>query len=925
MPIGKYCAQNMKVTASNYVVMKAKRLHFKIPYNQSEGEILLLVVECAKGYCTAYSMSSFEDGIWRVSIDAPQSETIRYFYAIIDKENDNDKEVKIDSDSSKKDISSLFKKRELGALHIHKIENSRGDVQILDYWRDKSKYLPLYSSATTEALLKREEYNEQTTLPAIQSSLIYFEISAPALKPSEKVIITGSGDQLGNWDPDSCIELSCDFFPLWYISMPKSIFTSNTEFKFAIKGDDGTLTYETGDNRVLQIDIDLRDNIYLYGGEPDFGTRDLKFAGCAIPLFSLRSSGNYGIGDIASLKLLIQWCASNSLNVIQLLPINDTTLTHTWRDSYPYNAISIYAIHPLYMDLKSLGEISNYAIRKRLNGEASMLNSLSEIDYERVDKLKWSYMRVYFAEHGETIIKDQDFINWFKDNMWWVEPYAYFSALREYFDTPDSAQWGEYKRFNLSKLRRKSREDAKFNTESTLHIFIQYYLHKQLSEARAEAREAGVVLKGDIPIGINRKGVDSWTTPELFNMGEQTGAPPDDFSDDGQNWGFPTYNWQQMEKDGYKWWKNRFRMMSKYFDAYRIDHLLGFFRIWSIPTSAKSALLGYFSPATPLTADEIEEYGFEFTKERCSTPYIDEHLLKELFNTSYAKVIERYFNYDEEYDSFTFKSEYDTQSKIAESDCSILYRDRLLQLHNNTLFVVQDGVPDLYHPAINGAKTYSYKILSEEQKRAYDTLHHNYFWVRHNDFWRDNALKLLPEIIDATPMLCCVEDLGMIPPSVPEVINELQLISLEVERMPKEVNREFGDSSRYPYYSVATTSSHDTSTLRMWWEEEHEAAKRYYRDILGATDEAPKELTPQIAEKIIANMLNSPSILVILPLQDWFAIDESSRRRIYDKERINTPSNIDNYWRYRIHISLERLLTLTKFNEKVKELTAIRG
>ena len=149
----------------------------------------------------------------------------------------------------------------------------------------------------------------------------------------------------------------------------------------------------------------------------------------------------------------------------------------------------------------------------------------------------------------------------------------------------------------------------------SIYYFIQFHLHLQLLEATNYARANGVVLKGDIPIGISRNSVEAWTEPHYFNLNGQAGAPPDDFSVNGQNWGFPTYNWEVMEQDDYSWWMKRFRKMSEYFDAYRIDHILGFFRIWEIPMHAVHGLLGQFVPSLPMSREEIESYGLPFREE----------------------------------------------------------------------------------------------------------------------------------------------------------------------------------------------------------------------------------------------------------------------------------------------------------------------
>jgi 4-alpha-glucanotransferase len=174
-------------------------------------------------------------------------------------------------------------------------------------------------------------------------------------------------------------------------------------------------------------------------------------------------------------------------------------------------------------------------------------------------------------------------------------------------------------------------------------------------------------------------------------------------------------------------------------------------------------------------------------------------------------------------------------------------------------------------------------------------------------------------------MLVCGEDLGMIPQSVPDVMNKLQILSLEIERMPKTYGREFADLSRVPYLSVCTTSTHDMSPLRSWWKEDWEKTQRYYNNVLLYCGEAPGECTSGIAHQILKNHLNASSMLAIFPLQDWFALDDTVKRKDDASERINVPADPMHYWRYRMHVTIEDLLNADKLNKKIIALIKESG
>ena len=305
-----------------------------------------------------------------------------------------------------------------------------------------------------------------------------------------------------------------------------------------------------------------------------FDRPGFRGAGTAIPVFSLRSEEGFGVGEFRDIPKFVDWMERTGQCVLQLLPINDTTRHGEWGDSYPYSPVSSFALHPIYIHLPEVGVKEDAAYLKA----KKELNALPTVDYPRVVKLKIKYLKLAFAKNGAKDLTTPACRKFIKDNAFWLEPYAQFCAKRDGI-SPDFYRW------------------------------VQFHLDKQLSRAVKYAHEKGVFLKGDLPIGVGRDSVDAATYPQLYNLDSSAGAPPDFFSTDGQNWGFPTYNWEEMAKDDYAWWKARLRTMAKYFDAYRIDHILGFFRIWEIPLPHKSGLLGHFNPAMPYSRDEINALG----------------------------------------------------------------------------------------------------------------------------------------------------------------------------------------------------------------------------------------------------------------------------------------------------------------------------
>jgi 4-alpha-glucanotransferase len=454
-------------------------------------------------------------------------------------------------------------------------------------------------------------------------------------------------------------------------------------------------------------------------------------------------------------------------------------------------------------------------------------------------------------------------------------------------------------------------------------------LDKQLTQTRNYCYALGIVLKGDIPIGISNISIEAWTEPAYFNIHSQAGAPPDDFSATGQNWGFPTYNWEAMEADQYDWWKKRFRKMADYFDAYRIDHILGFFRIWEIPEQSLEGLLGYFNPSIPFSREEIENAGMKFRKENLTCASIHEQNLPELFKEYTTEVKQIYLDRTTA-TRFALKSPFDTQKKIQacfdgkHDEKSQRIKSGLFAICNEVLFI-EDKKGNAYHPRISAGSSFIYNELDNQDKYAFDYLYRNYFYQRHNEFWKEQAYKRLIPLINSTDMLVCGEDLGMIPQSVPEVMHKLQILSLEIERTPKSPTVEFTPLRYNPYLSVCTTSTHDMTTLRGWWKENRDKTQRYYNEVLGSTGEAPQECTPEICKQIISNHLLSGSMLCIIPFQDWLSINETLRNPDIDSERINVPAHSRHYWRYRMHLTIEKLLETEQLNEEIIELVKLRS
>lgn len=796
-----------------------------------------------------------------------------------------------------------------------------------DSWRDVPLCNHLYTSAYTYCISNSSPKEPHF---AYFGETLVFRVQAPQLRSGQILALVGSLPQLGRWEPRCSLRMVCSGINEWSISISAEGVNTPFEYKYVIldEASGNLVAWEEGDNRrspnyAIESNriIVLNDNI-LHVGESRW-----RAAGVVIPLFSLRSEGSQGVGDFGDLRSLVDWAEQTGMHIIQLLPIYDTIQTHTDADSYPYNSISIYALHPMYMDIRQLPVIQDEAFMQEFEQERLAVNAEAQLQYSRVNALKQQYLNRLYAQQQENLAADSDYNAFCQKNADWLIPYGVFCLLRDLYRTSNFNQWPQFSKYEESQVLAFAQEHQ---SEVGYYMYVQYLLDKQLSAATRYAHQHKVVFKGDIPIGISRYSVEAWHEPYYFHMDSQAGAPPDDFSVTGQNWGFPTYNWERMAQDGYRWWVRRFRKMADYFDAYRIDHVLGFFRIWQVPLHSIQGLIGYFSPSLPLRADEIERYGLRYRYEYFTRPYITDKVLEQVFGAEARKVARTFLIncYDGTYD---LKEEFSTQRKVKEyfevsskKNASVL-RDGLYQLINNVLFVADADNPELLHPRIAVQSASVFQSLSPDEQQAFNRLYEDYFYHRHNDFWHAEAMKKLPILTQSTRMLVCAEDLGMVPACVAPVLDNLKILSLEIQTMPKAFGQTFARLQDNPYRSVATIFTHDMPTLRLWWHEDYKRAQLYYNQVLQHQGVAPKTISGALCQEVVERHLVCPSMLCMISLQDWLSIDEAVRFGQIETERINVPANPKNYWGYRMHLTLEELITNTELSSRIRQLITESG
>ncbi|KAA8517885.1 hypothetical protein F0562_015359 [Nyssa sinensis] len=776
-------------------------------------------------------------------------------------------------------------------------------VELHDLWQNGSDGLP-FRSAFKDVIFRRSGSLDierplgiiQNKLDQEDSVLVHFKIFCPNIEDEALIYVIGSSMKLGHWKVQDGLKLKYAGESIWHADcvMQKEDFP--IKYRYGKYGKGGNFSIENGPNRELFVGLSTSQPRYILLSDGLMREMPWRGAGVAIPMFSVRSEADLGVGEFIDLKLLVDWAVESGFHLVQLLPINDTSVHGMWWDSYPYSSLSVFALHPLYLRVQALSGKIPEDIKKEIQRAREQLDG-KDVDYEATMATKLSIAKKIFSLEKDLILNSSSFQKFLSENEDWLKPYAAFCFLRDFFETSDHSQWGRFSHYSRNKLEKLVSKDSVHYDIISFHYYIQFHLHLQLSEAAEYARKKGVVFKGDLPIGVDRNSVDTWVYPNLFRMNTSTGAPPDYFDKNGQNWGFPTYNWEEMSKDNYAWWRARLTQMAKYFTAYRIDHILGFFRIWELPEHAMTGLVGKFRPSIPLSQEELEREGI-WDFDRLSLPYIRQEFLEDKFGASWTFVASNFMN-EYEKQQFEFKEDCNTEKKIASklkecAESSLLLdsedkiRRSLFDLLQNIVLIRDPDDARKFYPRFNLEDTSSFKDLDDHSKNVLKRLYYDYYFHRQESLWRQNALETLPALLNSSDMLACGEDLGLIPSCVHPVMQELGLIGLRIQRMPSEPGLEFGIPSQYSYMTVCAPSCHDCSTLRAWWEEDDERRRRFFKTVMGSDKLPPSLCVPEIVYFILRQHVEAPSMWAIFPLQNC-------RSLIYPWP---TPINQKNLWKH---------------------------
>lgn len=916
--------------------MASVNLHFRVSYHTDFGRNLLVcggIPELGNWDKPVPLTYTGHNDEWDLTISIPlpkTNTTIKYKY-LIDDQSRREWEPEKDHVLNLAPASAPF------------------NLEIVDTYRWQDHVQDAYSrSAFVDAVHHRDTVKKVNYIEAPSTSFeVYFSCVVPHIRSDQKLIVCGSCPELGSWDASKGLEMRDNEYPFFSASCAFSRSSLPFEYKYAIVKSDGYVMWDINENFKVAPLQDKDDSVKTilclnqYFINPDKAL--YHGFGIYAPLFSLRSSDSCGIGQYSDIKKLVDVCNKMGASLIQLLPINDTTDKGDWADSYPYRQVSCFALHPIYINLLEITPNLPAKLKEEIKEFSAQQEKQKYLDYPAVHAFKVEKLKQIYQLVKSTLPTDANYAAFKKANASWLYTYSLYCHFRDKYGTSDFHKWPEYSKVSEEEIESLSEKYAK---ELDYCNWVQYICDLQFRDSRNYAAEHHVALKGDLPIGVYLNSVECWAYPENFRLNMCAGAPPDAFSDQGQNWGFPTYAWDFMEKDHYRWWRLRLQRMGTLFHALRVDHILGFFRIWEIPReTCIGGMLGHFFPCHAAPKGELQSKGL-WDIDRYLRPYIRWHLLAQKFGGEAEWASKTFFNAhgtDPADDWYDFKEEYNSERKIDEAVNKMFkgdegkihhYKKCLLQLIDNVLMVPDPGLPDIYHPRTeitmehieptpNGPKEFgspSWLELAEPQRTIIKEFYTDFTYKRQNGLWVSKAKPKLNLLKTSTNMLICAEDLGQLTDGIIQAIKDEALLSLRVQRMSKDPKKTFDEAKEFSYLSVCCPSTHDCSSIRGWWEENTKVIDDFWYNQLLRHDNPWRTCEPWISETILKQHLFSDSMWAIFLLQDVTGITQHLRRQSPQEEQINIPADPHHHWNYRYPYTLEELAKDEGFTGKVYDL-----
>ena len=659
-----------------------------------------------------------------------------------------------------------------------------------------------------------------------------------------------------------------------------------------------------------------------------------RLLGAVVPVGALRSKNGMGVGEFSDLAEFALLCKKMKLGIIQILPVNDTGF-----ESSPYSSLTAFGLHPLYLRLEELEEFksADNSIKKRIKEARDKFDKAARFSHYQVLKEKLEICRLIFDTQKQDIVKSAaggKLAAWIKENSW-VKEYAVYRRLKEANGGKSWKDWPEHHTVTGADIEALW-NDKSLREEHVFWAWLQEALDAQFSKASQAIAAAGIALEGDLPILMNEDSCDVWAHPEIFIQELSAGAPPDMYSPGGQNWGFPIYDWEAQEKDNYSWWRKRLDVAGKYYNAYRIDHVLGFFRIWASSRKDYSSALGRYVPYLPVTSGDLDKLGFDKSRVRwVSRPHITTGEIYDALRNNwsgsftdaeitdaagkiFSKALERINNEE----LWLFNKKIDGEKDIDALDLHPAIRGYLFERwHDRTFLEYEKGK---FFPVWYYRDSKAWKTLSNEERNNIEDLLEKRR-VKSEKIWAEQGRKLLSVLVESSPMLPCAEDLGAVPSCVPKVLSKLKILGLRVIRWFRDWGKEgqpYIPFDEYDELSVCTPSVHDSSTVREWWEKE--ADQNQFAGFIGVPS-LPKKYNPGTAKIILSKAASARSRFRVFQIQDLLHLSNQWYCEDPAQERVNVPGTSNDFnWTYRLPAQIEEIVKDKDLILAVAELSKIK-
>jgi len=756
----------------------------------------------------------------------------------------------------------------------------------------------------------------------IKSSLsgnvvVHFRIMALQVPKQFMLYITGSSQFFGNWTRFEPLRPIDELYWEFSFEIPSSI--PMFEYKYLmIDPSNHNIYWEHRPNRFFRFPQNNTQIYLIHDWLFKQPANRFHGAGITISLYSIHSHQSFmGIGELYDLKLLIDWAVLANMSLIQLLPIMDIFYSNTDHLSHSNIPISAFAINPLYLTLRNIGGYEG-------------IRSINRGDPVSVRKIKMDCLKSIFSKQDINQLRsDPMFIKYINDNQYWIHSYSMWCAIRdECLENGKDVEWPVFNaQMNSCVL---DSNDSSLTIGCLFNAWVQYQCHIQLMEISSYAKENGIVLSCIMTIGQRKNSADIWTHPEFFDLNNTIGAPPDIFSFHGQNWGYPSWNWEEMKKDGYQWLREQMSFRERYFQACQFDHPLGFFRCWAIPTDTENPLFGHFVPSNPIDIKDLQDLQIRDIARLCRPLFpISDVLSFALPEPVKEKIINLLAVC--EGGIWKFRSKYTTDTSIKEvikqltegldevQKLQYNLAEKILLSHFESVCLIPDREQPhkKYYPRFSMTDSTVFRSLPERDAQVLYKLFVDFYYRINLQLWHEQGQHKL-SVLASSSMQFFGYDLGASLNDEEKILHRVGICSYRVQRVPRESIQRFDGTNNFPYMSVCSPTPHDLPHLTLWWRQEQADAQLFYHQFLKKGDVAPLILTPDIASGIIQLHLSSDSMWCMFVFDDLLSI-ESEFDSVISNLWINDPS-CDNKFRYRMKLSLNDLLAHKEWIKNLSKL-----